>query len=889
MGAALRQGLEAIFVRRVEAEGAGPAADHALAALSHIDSFVDPELVTRGAILDTLGALDGIRTEGDFKTQILYAQNLLSKGLRDVAATETPLAGQAGALLDGYLHFVRAGQWASESFRPLLAILEPTATPSLADRIRTGAARDVAAFLRELPTCKKSLHEAIDGDALDEAQRLLERVREIRSEVERVRSEVEPMVAWAGELTRMVAALDERRRSFEVAFDGVLSDLAVRFQSSLARREEWSSQADQVAAASEPASVPDGDEPLALRSVTQTLRVSDILKKRGDREPPPVAVETAAELPPEDVESIVQSGNEAFKARNFEQAVSCYERAIALDPASALAHFNLFQVRVQQYKLAEAFEGYRRAVELESSYALAPPEYRILGILGSGPKGLVLDAQRTDDDRLLTLRLLKSSLCANPTLVARFQQEAKRLASIDHPGIVKPTRFIVHAGRQLVESERLEGRSVKRILNLRGVVPLERALWYVRQIGQALAEAHVEGIVHGDLKPSNVYEEIGQRIRITDWGLIHLRNTARLADTAEQFSRTYMPPEQKTGERLDVRCDVYATCLILFEMLLGERPTSEMPLPSQVDDTIPEDVDDLIRTGCAKDPARRFQSMEDLLEALDGIRSEAFAKSPDVIALPESQKIELEAEPPARAAGIRAAGQPPRGMAAVAGGPFRRGSDQKSDESPIRTIDLEPFFVDLRPVTHAEYQRFVDETGHRVPFVNAPWAKPFNWKKGRHPRELRDHPVVLVSWYDAVAYAQWAQKRLPTEAEWEKAARGTDGRTYPWGEGIDRSRCNFKRNQGGTTPVGQFEKDRSPYGCADMAGNVWEWCADWYQAGYYRTAPAASPPGPESGKDRVLRGGAWDTTEEALTCTFRYHQQPHIQNPFIGFRCARDV
>ncbi len=182
----------------------------------------------------------------------------------------------------------------------------------------------------------------------------------------------------------------------------------------------------------------------------------------------------------------------------------------------------------------------------------------------------------------------------------------------------------------------------------------------------------------------------------------------------------------------------------------------------------------------------------------------------------------------------------------VPAGTFRMGSDAGgyANERPAHEVVLRDYWIDRYPVTNRQFAAFAAETG----FAGTDW-------RAMAAADRDDHPVLFVSWDDANAYAAWCGKRLPTEAQWEKAARGTDGRRYPWGNHWDAERCNTAGR--GTTPVDSHPGGVSPYGCHDLAGNVYEWIADWYDAGYYRRSPVENPMGPEAGLSRVVRGGAW--------------------------------
>lgn len=229
-------------------------------------------------------------------------------------------------------------------------------------------------------------------------------------------------------------------------------------------------------------------------------------------------------------------------------------------------------------------------------------------------------------------------------------------------------------------------------------------------------------------------------------------------------------------------------------------------------------------------------------------------------------------------------------MILIPSGSFLMGSgDGPENERPCHEVALEAFYIDRYPVTNEEYKRFTDATGHPVPCYDVAWAKPdgYNWdpEACTFPEGQGRHPVVLVTWEDALAYARWAGKRLPTEAEWERAARGTDGRRWPWGDDWVKGRCNSKEaGIGGTTPVDHYSPEGdSPDGVGDVVGNVWEWTANLYRPYPYRAGDGREAL--EATGWRVLRGGSWHNDLTIVRCAARLDGDFLFFNN-VGFRCA---
>lgn len=220
----------------------------------------------------------------------------------------------------------------------------------------------------------------------------------------------------------------------------------------------------------------------------------------------------------------------------------------------------------------------------------------------------------------------------------------------------------------------------------------------------------------------------------------------------------------------------------------------------------------------------------------------------------------------------------------VPAGEFTMGSDDgNANEKPERRIYLDAYWIDQTEVTNAMYAKCVEANQCNLPSKKRSQTRLSYFDTP----EFSDYPIIYVTWDDAFAYCSWVGRTLPTEAQWEKAARGEDGRTYPWGEVSPRDTlANYDNHFGDTTRVGTFPDGASQYGVYDMAGNVWEWVNDWYDGSYYQSSPSSNPLGPSSGQYRVLRGSSWGYYEYGVRSVYRNWYVPWHSDELVGFRCA---
>jgi formylglycine-generating enzyme required for sulfatase activity len=324
----------------------------------------------------------------------------------------------------------------------------------------------------------------------------------------------------------------------------------------------------------------------------------------------------------------------------------------------------------------------------------------------------------------------------------------------------------------------------------------------------------------------------------------------------------YIAPERfdAAGRPPDPRVDVYSLGVLLFEALAG-RPPGGLELPSELRPELDRRWDQVAKKALASDPARRFGSIA------------AFRAAVLAIGRPDG----------ARASGSSARlvslAPEPTESVLVPAGRFLMGEPANRDASPVREVSLGAFLVDKVPVTNGAYLAFVLATRARAPRAWPARAVA----QGRMLSALRELPVTGITWPEADAYARWAGKRLPTEAEWERAARGRAGRPFPYGKTFDGSKIHV--GQTTLARVTDHPEGATDEGVLDLTGNAWEWCADWF--GPYEAEDRLDPRGPPRGDARVIRGGFDPALSQSASAWYRGYLRPDVTNARVGFRCVR--
>ncbi|MFC1879155.1 SUMF1/EgtB/PvdO family nonheme iron enzyme [Chloroflexota bacterium] len=577
--------------------------------------------------------------------------------------------------------------------------------------------------------------------------------------------------------------------------------------------------------------------------------------------------------------------------------------------------------------------------------------YRVVKLLGQGGFGAVY---RAWDLNMEAPCAVKENFDTSQEAVRQFKREATILHKLRHPNLPQVSdHFSVPGQGQYLVMDFVEGEDLQEMLQRVGSpLPEAQVLDWTGQVCDALEYLHSQDppIIHRDIKPANIKITPQGKAMLVDFGIAKVYDV-NLATTmgARAVTPGFSPPEQYGQGATDAQSDIYALGATCYTLLTGQAPpdsvdmitkrTPQPPAVSAVNPQVSLHTSAAIERAMQLDAEERYPTIGGFRENLAG-RSEPIAVSIDsAVSAPTAQAPPTTVSPPKKASKLpwgwigalgavalvtavllfvvfgggngpdRAAVPTPSfaaDMTTIPAGEFQMGSETgEVDEEPLHTVYLDAYAIDRYEVTNQQYAEFLNAMGNQSE-GGITWIQNESRYVRIHQRGdlwapdsgYGDHPVIEVTWFGARAFCEWRMARLPTEAEWEKAARGgLEGVTFPWGNDMpvcQKGAVNgaiFDDDAGcddsGTEPVGSYSPNA--YGLFDMAGNVWEWVADWYSSSFYSSSPNENPTGPQDGTARVLRGGSWDYDYDALRAAVRLKDSPDGSNNDFGFRCARTM
>ncbi len=530
-------------------------------------------------------------------------------------------------------------------------------------------------------------------------------------------------------------------------------------------------------------------------------------------------------------------------------------------------------------------------------------KYELQKFLGGGMSH-VYRARDTVIGRTVAVKILTPQGCADVEAKARFLLEAQMSGNVEHDNIIKIYDYGEEQGRPFIVMEFLVGQDLRDAIKNNQTGDLEGKLRIALQMARALEYVHSRKIIHRDIKPENIHLDAAGKAKLMDFGIAKAEGLSMTRAGFALGTPYYMAPEQVLGEVVTDAVDIYAFGILFYELLTGEKPVKgesverlfyailNEPLNPEAlrRDSVPQAIIDFVLRCTAKKAQDRYPSFTAVAFEL-----QKFLKKPEPLAV---------VEPPRKSGKIVAitlasvvllgagaavwwAWPKPKlvlpvtittttgPMMLVPAGRFLYGKDKKVTIVP-------DFYIDRTEVSNEYYAKFCQETGHALP--------------ADFDRDRPDRPVVSVTIVDAQAFAKWAKKRLPNSQEWEKAARGTDGRSFPWGDQTDASRANVSDNPKMTDarlgPVSAFFEGESPFKTLQMAGNALEWVED-------QTTPSAGavqhfatvlkPPAMANEPWYQVKGGSF---HQPLPEAVSYEWVPipaRYSAPDIGFRCVRSV
>ncbi|HYG63766.1 MAG TPA: bifunctional serine/threonine-protein kinase/formylglycine-generating enzyme family protein, partial [Thermoanaerobaculia bacterium] len=505
----------------------------------------------------------------------------------------------------------------------------------------------------------------------------------------------------------------------------------------------------------------------------------------------------------------------------------------------------------------------RDGERLQAGDWLAEGRFQLLEPAGRGGFATVWKAWDEERQALVAVKVLHGLHAEDRTRRERFFRGALKMAELHHPGIVRVIEVeLEENGKHFFVMDYVGGGDLRRAV-LAGELTQEKVLPVILAVGEALAYAHGKGITHRDVKPANILLD-GNRPKLTDFDLVRAFDTTGGTQTQDMLgTMLYAAPEMfDDAKNASAAVDVFSLAMTAVFAFHGQDlPRGVLRRPEFLLEKLPcsPALREALGRGISWEPEGRPGSVTELCDEL------RLASAPIIEpAAGEERLNEVDGTV----------------LLYVPGGEYTLGAENvHKAATPIHRVVLRPFWIAKHPVTNEQYGRFLK--------ANAGAPVPQYWRDKSFNKP--EQPVVGVSWDEAQVYCRWAGLRLPSEAQWEAAARGTDGRRYPWGD-VEPTpeHANFGNRIGCPTPVGSFPKGAGPFGALDQAGNVWEWCEDAWDEAAYRERTGKRDPVSTTGDPTVrhVRGGAWGDYVGPLAAAYRSWHRASFRNGVIGFRCV---
>ncbi len=547
--------------------------------------------------------------------------------------------------------------------------------------------------------------------------------------------------------------------------------------------------------------------------------------------------------------------------------------------------------------------------------------FEVVDTLGGGGMGLVYRVRDTlMSGREKALKVILPSLMNSDRARDRFVQEAEIAQGLAHPNIVNTFDLGEHGGIRFITMELLEGESLHEQLQAKKKLPLDKTIGIIRQVCTALDHAH-RTTIHRDIKPQNIFLCNDGTVKLLDFGLARAAGSNRFTQSSMAIgTAVYLAPEQLQGHEPTPRSDLYSLGVVLYQCLTGELPMGRFALPTEVDKSLPEAMDELVdnllkpqpelRPDTAAQVAGEMASITREVEhPREGERTREPEETGQTTKAQSTQRTHEEAqregerprEPIQREPQAGEARQVDLGKGVkldlvwIPPGEFMMGSPESEeerfgDEGPQHRVELtRGFWMGKYPVTQAQWEAVLGSNPSH--FQKKVKTGLLSSRKVTRPT----NPVECVSWDACNGFVEelthrltHGEFRLPSEAEWEYACRAGSTARYCFGDSEHLlARYAWYRGNSGRETHAVGQKRPNAWGLHDMHGNVWEWCQDWYDEDYYGRSPARDPENTTKNQHRVLRGGSWNYSPEYCRSAYRRYFTPDYRLYYSGFRVVR--